>query len=322
MKTSSAPSLTLAIVFSIILIACKKGENNDPDGGIPNNNMTGYILHQYTTDVKKIAAATGEESAFFSYSAYSTVGWDISRDGTIRIMSEREAGVYDRNRFMLINVSDGIIVKDFDYVPQYGNNTSNMGELSFDNSMILVDADHNNGIVILNTDGEVLHQMDAINDQLLSAYDDALWLPNNGILICFDERYILRADPPYTNLTLVKEMNYESWGNVRVSNDGTKLSMYINNHIYMMDIDGNNLVQVTESNGEEIFGEFSPDDKYLLIGADYFHAPASHNSRWYLKIIPADGKKYNLDSGPEVTSVIPNGSSGIVRANRTTRWRP
>src|SRR5690606_40947972 len=67
------------------------------------------------------------------------------------------------------------------------------------------------------------------------------------------------------NLTLVKEMNYENWGNLRVSNDGKKVSMFINDHIYIMDIDGSNLNQVTDSDGSEVFGEFSPDNKYLLV---------------------------------------------------------
>lgn len=317
---ASPTSLFILAISVFVLASCSKEKNNGPDNGAPSS-MIGYILHQYTSDVKKIEAATGEESAFFSYNSYSTVGWDVSRDGTLRIIAEREAGVYDRTRIMLVNVADETIVKDFDYVPRYGNSTTNMGALSFDNSMILIDVDRDNGIVILNTDGEVLYEMNAINDQLLSSDDDATWLPNNGLLICFDNQ-ILRADPPYTSLSLIKTMDYENWGNLRVSNDGTKLSMYINNHVYMMDIDGNNLVQVTDGDNEEIFGEFSPDDKHLLIGAEYFHAPASRNSHWYLKIIPADGKTHNMDSGAEVIPVIPNGSSSIVRANGVTRWRP
>lgn len=319
MKIAIAPLSVLTVLLTL-LAGCSKKDNND--NGMRRHNLKGHILHQYTSDVKKINAATGDESAFFSYSAYSNVGWDLSRDGTLRIMAEREAGVYDRTRIMLINVADGTIIKDFDYIPPRGNNTNNMGELSFDNSLILIEPDYDNGIVILNTDGEQLHQLDAINGQALSTGDRATWLPDNSILICFDNRYILRTDPPYTSLSLVKEMNYESWGNLRVSNSGTRLSMYINNHVYTMDVDGNNLTQVTESNGEEIFGEFSPDDRHLLIGADYFHAPASRNSHWFLKAIPADGKKYNMDDGPGVIPIVPNGSSHTVRANGVTRWRP
>lgn len=322
MKANSSPFPILMILLLSVLTSCSKDENKNPSDGISNKDLTGYILHQYTSEVKKLDVVTGKESDFFSYNAYSAVGWDVSRDGTIRIMAEREPGVFDRTRLRLVNVSDEAIIKEFDYDPKHGTNTSNMGELSFDNSLILIEPDFDNGIVIINTNGEELFRLDGINDQAFTAYDKVTWLPNNGVLIRFDDRYILRADPPYESLELVKEMNYESWGNMRVSNNGKKVSMYINKHIFMMDIDGNNLTQVTASGGDEAFGEFSPDDKYLLIGADYFHAPASHNSHWYLKIIPADGKKYNLDTDSEVISVIPSGSSSLVKANRLTRWRP
>lgn len=322
MKAISSPSLILITFISFILTSCSKEPNNGPRDGISNKNLSGFILHQYTSEVKKLDAVTGKESNFFSYNSYSAVGWDVSRDGTVRIMAEREPGVFDRTRMRLVKVADGTIIKDFDYDPKYGTSTSNMGELSFDKTLILIEPDFDNGIVIINTDGEELSRLDGINNQSFTAYDKVTWLPNNGILIRFDDRFILRADPPYNSLNLVKEMNYESWGNLRVSNDGTKVSMYINKHVYIMDIDGSNLTQVTESDGDEAFGEFSPDDRYLLIGADYFHAPASNNSHWYLKIIPADGKKYNLNTDSEVIPVIPSGGSSIIRANRLTRWRP
>lgn len=322
MKAISSPFLILAILFFFILTSCSKDENKNIGDGVSNKNLTGYILHQYTSEVKKLDVVTGKESNFFSYSAYSAIGWDVSRDGTIRIMAEREPGVYDRTRLKMIKVSDQTIIKEFDYDPKYGTNTSNMGELSFDNSLLLIEPDFENGIVILNDSGEELFRLDGINDQAFTANDKVTWLPNNGLLIRFGNRYIFRADPPYESLNLIKEMNYENWGNMRVSNNGEKVSMYINKHIFIMDIDGSNLTQVTESDGDEAFGEFSPDDKYLLIGADYFHAPASNNSHWYLKIIPADGKKYNLDTDSEVIPVIPSGSNSPVKANRLTRWRP
>lgn len=319
MKASSAFLLILILPF-ITLMSCSKNDNG-PQGNL-GKRLTGSILHQYTTEVKKIDASTSNESTLFSYKAGSTAGWDISHDGSLRLMSLREAGVYDRNRFKIIRVSDEVVLKEFDYIPRFGNYTNNRGELSFDNSLILVNPDHDNGIVIIDTDGTVKYRLDNINDKQLTRDDKAVWLPDNSILICFDGRFLLRGKAPFTNLTLVKEMNYENWGNLRVSNDGKKVSMVINDHIYIMDIDGSNLIQVTESDGSEVFGEFSPDNKYLLVGADYFHAPVSSNSHWFLKIVPADGKKYNLNSSPEVIPVIPNGQKKIVKANEVTYWRP
>lgn len=310
---------TLAGLFSLLLGGCSK--DDDDDGGSKLSNLPGYIYHEYTSEVMEIDMRTGEESAFFSYNAYSTVGWGLSRDRKLRIVSTREPGMYDRNRFTIVNAADQTIVKEFDYVPRYGNNTNNLGKISFDNSLIMVTPDRDNGIVILDMDGNVKYEMLGIGEESFTLDDDAVWLPNNSILVRFKNRLLLRSDPPYTNLSLVKEMNYENWGNIRVSNNGQKITFYINKHIHMMDINGENLVQVTDGNADEAFAEFSPDDKYLLIGADYVGLPASGNSHWFLKIIPADGKKYNLDSSPEVIRVIPKGSSSIIRANGVTAWR-
>ncbi|SFS32394.1 TolB-like translocation protein [Sphingobacterium wenxiniae] len=309
-------------LVAVLSVSCSKDDGGDKGGnGGGNTSLPGIIYHQYTSNVMKIDMWTGEEDAFFSYNAYSTVSWEISRDGKLRLVSSREAGTYDRNRFTLVNTADDQIVKAFDYVPRYGNSTRNYGKISFDNSFIMVVPDGDNGIVMMDMDGNIKYEMSGIGEDTFTSTDNAYWLPNNSILVRF-KNMLLRADPPYENLSLVKEMNYENWGNVRVSNNGQKISMYINKHVFMMDITGENLVQVTDGTADENFGEFSPDDKYLLIGADYFHAPASMNSHWFLKIIPSDGKKYHMDNSPEVIPVIPNGSQQMVRANGVTAWRP
>jgi Tol biopolymer transport system component len=93
----------------------------------------------------------------------------------------------------------------------------------------------------------------------------------------------------------------------------------------MMDIDGNNFVQVTESNDREVLPEFSPDGNYLLVGTDYTKT-SSLSAIWRLKIIPADGNKYNVDpiteNSPGVIPVIAHGDEVIQTAsNRGMLWR-
>lgn len=294
------------------------------DGADPADKPTlpGKIFHQYTTQVMEVDAGSWVEKNAFSYNAYSTVGWTMSRDGKYRLMSSREPGTYDRNRFRIVNTATEQIEKEFDYVPRFGNYTNNVGHISFDNTRILISPDWDNGIVILDMDGNVLHELTGIGADDFTTDDEAYWLPNNSLLVRFKDKYLLRSDPPYTDLQLVKELNYEQWGGVRVSNSGQKITLYINKHIHMMDINGENFVQVTEGSQDEAFAEFSPDDKYLLIAADYLHAPVSRNSQWYLKIIPADGKAYDMENSSIVIDVIPQGSSSVVRANGVTVWRP
>ncbi|QEC51896.1 hypothetical protein EDD80_11565 [Anseongella ginsenosidimutans] len=311
----------IMILLCLVVSCLSCSKDDDEPGANVLGTLKGQIIYEYTSDVKIIDLASGKESDFFGYNAYSTIGWDLSKDGKLRLISEREPGEYVKTRFMLVSPDDGRIKKEFNYTPPSGN-AQKSGVLSYDNSLILLNPDFDNGIVIMDTNGEIKYQLDGINDQELTLGDRAYWLPGNSILIVFDEKYILRSDPPYTSLTLVKEMEYEQWGNIRVSMDGKKLSLYVGNHIYLMDIDGNNLVQVTESDARENMAEFSPDGRHLLVGCDYIHAPNAGLSKWDLKIIPADGKKYHLDNSPEIIPVVPVNTGMLVTAGGPVFWRP
>src|SRR5699024_5216166 len=82
--------------------------------------------------------------------------------------------------------------------------------------------------------------------------------------------------------------------NVAVSPDGEKIAFRGGNHIWMMNSDGSSLRQITTSGEIETCCCFSPDSKYLLIGTNYNDA-LNFGEFWDLTIIPADGKKYNVD---------------------------
>ena len=187
---------------------------------------------------------------------------------------------------------------------------------------MLIEADLDNGVVVIDTEGNVVHHLEGINDSMLKLGDDALWLPDNSILLTLDDRYILRTPPPYTSLTLVKEMNYEQWGNLYSNRDGSKISLFIGNHIYLMDIDGSNLIQVTDSNRSENFAKFSPNDKYLLVRSDYIYAPVSGRSVWNLKIIPNDGRKYHLENDKEAILVQPANENIPATVSGKSFWVP
>jgi len=149
------------------------------------------------------------------------------------------------------------------------------------------------------------------------------WLPGNALLFTHGN-YILKSAPPYNKATLVKEMNYEGWGDIRASQDGKKLTVRIDKHIYLMDMDDGDLTQVTESNFTESVAVFSPNGKYLLVGTDY-RITGPFGSIWNLKIIPADGKLYNVDpiavNSAGVIPVIPLGEDRIETADGIMMWR-
>lgn len=177
----------------VSLLSCSKDDNqiNQP---IPSS-LVGKIIYEYSSDVQKIDLASGNESPYFSYNAYSTTGWDFSKDGKYRLMSERPLGTYSITRFKLVNAADGTIVKEFDYSTKYGTNTK-VEFLSYDNSMILLQPDFENGIVILDINGEEKYRLDGINGTALTFGDHVRWLPGNGLLITFEDRFLLRTEPP------------------------------------------------------------------------------------------------------------------------------
>src|SRR5690606_34609123 len=130
------------LIFS--LLSCSKDDKSidQPITEIPTS-LKGKIIYEYSSDVQQIDLATGNESSYFSYNAYSTIGWDFSKDGKFRLMSERPPGTYSITKFKLINADEGTIVKEFDYSTKYGSNTK-MGYLSHDNSLILLQPDFDN----------------------------------------------------------------------------------------------------------------------------------------------------------------------------------
>ncbi|KGE13807.1 TolB family protein [Sphingobacterium deserti] len=230
----------------------------------------------------------------------------------------------DNITFVISQMASGEIVNQFDYKPLNGGSGFHSGTLSPDNTLIAIAPTFEAGWVLLKTDGSLLGHIDAINGEKPARGSAIVWLPGNSILLTHKSS-IIRLDPPYTNGKLIKEMNYEDWGEVTVNAAGTKIALSANKHIYMMDIDGSNFVQVTESNDEEVLPAFSPDGNYLLVGTDYTPS-GTFSAIWRLKIIPADGKKYNVDPIAEnsagVIPVIANGEETIQAAsNRGMIWR-
>ena len=195
------------------------------------------------------------------------------------------------------------------------------GLLSPNNSLILIQPDFNHGIVIIDIEGNVKHHLPIVNDTELTLGDKVIWLPNNSILFTFD-KFILKSDPPYTSITSVKEMNYSDWGNIHANQDGSKIALRIDKHIYLMKADGTDLVQVTESDREEREAVFSPDGRHLLVAANYYPG-TFHSGTWDLNIIPADGNKYKVGNNPgdEVFVIQPNKMGNVEKARNWMLWR-
>lgn len=320
MKTK-LQTITLILIAALGIWSCRKNDDSNSDRGNGGTmNLSGKLIYTFTGDVYQLDLPTNRQSIFFTFNTYGFNSWDMGRDGQFRLTSEREAGVFDVAKITLIRNSDETIADEFDYDSPKASDTKVQALLSPDNKKVLYSPTLANGIVITDLDGNVLTHLEAVNTETgpvtLGINDEVLWLPDNRIIFTLGGRYIFRSDPPYTNLTLVKEMPYTKWGNLRANKQGTQLAMMVSNHIYVLDTDGRDFRQVTESSGGELHADFSPDGKHLLIAKKidptFFY--------WNLAIIPNDGRMYNMDNDKEVIVIQPKGEEILPAVDGPTFW--
>lgn len=321
--------LTFSMCISICVLlftACSKENDDAPDGEdtLYPSALKGMIYYDWATEgILKMSLPDGIGGSFILDNSKLN-NFDISRDGKLKltVTNASSVGQYDI-QFTLSDITNGSIVEEFIYNSP-GLNSYCQGYLSPDNSLILVLSNSiEDGITILRRNGELVGRIYDINGEHFGFNDSRLWLPNNSLLVTHN-KYIVRLNPPYTSGTLIKQMDYEDWGELDVNQEGTQLALQIANHVYTMDIDGSNLKQVTTSNFKESKPLFSPDGKYLLIGSDYKQTgPLGY--MWHMKIIPNDGKQYNVDplesNSPEVFPVIWKGKDRIETAGGQMVWR-
>ena len=244
-------------------------------------------------------------------------GWDISWDGKKMLQSTKAPDQdYDANLYTITNLSDGSILVKFKYYPTGGDLTS--VDLSPTSTLILVHPTYDDGIVILNLQGKVLHNLVSFQGKEI---ESGIWMPDETLLFT-TENGLYRTDKNFAQAMLVKQINFDSWGQIAVSHDGAKIAMYASNHIWMMNADGSNLAQVTESDKIETQPVFSPDGKYLLIGTNY-HQSGPFGHVFNPTIIPADGNKYNVNDGADkrVVFVKAKGETNKEFGDGNMVWR-
>ncbi|MFD2970236.1 TolB-like translocation protein [Sphingobacterium bambusae] len=309
----------------LLLMGCSK--DRAPGDDMPDaypRELSGTIYYDWATEgILQMSLPDGVGGAFIPDNSKLN-NFDISRDGKLKltVVNASTLGQYDV-RFTTSNMSDGSIVDEFIYNSPAGNSYCK-GYLSPDNSLIVVTSnDEEDGITILKRNGEFVGRLHDINGESFDFNQTVLWLPNNGLLLTHGN-YILRLDPPYNSGSVVKQMDYEDWGDLQVNLQGTQLVVRIGNHLHSMKSDGTDLRQLTNSNFKEAEPVFSPDGKFLLIGTEY-RQTGPFGYMWSLKIIPSSGGPYQVDpvaaNSPEVIPVIWKGKDRIESAGGQMLWR-
>ncbi|WPU96325.1 hypothetical protein SNE25_12430 [Mucilaginibacter sabulilitoris] len=314
--------LGLVVLFCVfILTACSKKDSPGPGGGIGPGGATnlgaGTIYYDWADEgTHSINLQTGERGTIMAENL-DLDGWDVSPDNKLLLISEGDNNDYDAEQYSITNVANGTLVNRFKWNSGYANPTSPL--FSPDGSMIAVPPTYDDGIFLLDLQGRVLHSLATFQGKKING--DIAWMPDKTLVFSVGNN-LYRTNTAYTSATLIKQMNFNTWGSITTSLDGTKIAFRGGNHIWMMNADGSGQVQVTESSDNEGVPVFSPDRKYLLIGQDY-HQSIALSYVWTLKIIPADGQKYNVDDGADkrVITVITKGQTTPEHGDGVMQWR-
>ncbi len=277
------------IVFAgLLFTSCSKKDSPSPNEGETSKFSHSIYFEWADKGVLKIDLKSGKKSTVLPHNVRRH-RWDISNDKKLILqVTDAPTSVshfYDANVYTVTKSDGGENVAKF--IDYHYEGLAGEAYLSPDKKKIAVASTNKVGITIFNLKGDVIGQIP------VDERSEIAWMPD-GTLIFTLKNGIVRTNKDFTDLSIVKEFQFNNWGNIAVSPDGKKIALFGGNHIWMMNSDGSNLKQVTESSSVEKHPVFSPDGKYLLIGTDY-HQTGPFGYIWYIAIIPADGKTYNVD---------------------------
>jgi len=318
-RLKKTPLWMLAACILYSLLACSKTSSGHPDStNNPLAALPGTIYYSWSDEgVYKYPFKSQKRSTFLAEDLNRN-SWDISRDQNYVLECSGADGDYDASLFTLSTISDGQLYKQFRYYATGGDIA--VGSLSADGSKIVMQPTFNDGIVVTDLTGKVIQKIQTVNSEKIT--ENPAWTKDNRLIFQF-KQLLLQTNQQFDQVSTVKTFDNTNWNTPVPSKDGGKIALVKEGHIWLMEADGSSLQQITNSPAEELPLDFSPDGKYLLIGTDY-HTTGPFGKMFYLKIIPADGRLYQVADNKESEGVIPvkaPGSSKIEPANNKAVWR-
>lgn len=349
--TQKVTFIALVLIFTCCVISCKKDNNGISGGGNPPTTQ-GSIYWGWTDGDQGVNLSTGK---FVNVRQKNWLdGFDISWDNKkILSFTDYELGSFNFDEYRVIyrNISDGALTYSnyddgksiYNFIFEWGDIKTTSGKISPDEKFIALDAQLFSDLpisVISVAQKEIISGFE-VSGVNLNYYGRPIWTADNNLI--FRIAQTLYKSSPSDNYQTAKVLtNFTGTvTNVTVNPQGTKLAFRKNKHLWLSNIDGSNMQQITNSQTLDFVdydGEtkpvFSPDGKYIaFIGATKRGTPWSDHDypdgSWvvsvggrygYIIILPADGKLYDLDDKDGGAFWLKNGSS-FVPCNGELIWR-
>jgi len=292
------------LLLMVLSGACKKSDTPAPGGNNNNYNYgTGAVfIKQGTEGISRFDMSTGVLSGVIPN--WQSAGWDISWDGT-KGVKQVDKTTYD-TRYVIFNTSNGSTIKEIFYEPN--DNHGGLPYISPDGALLALRPGFDDGLVILNMEGKVLRNIEGYGSTHEFKYLDPIsWEPGGTILFKKDGG-LWRTSADFNRATKVRDIPFDDWkGDASASADGKKIAMSLGGHIWLMNADGSDFHQVTESTFSEVAPCFSPDSRYIAMKANP-RAPGDGDvggNAYHLCIIPADGKVHKPYPGEDKQVIHP-----------------
>lgn len=209
------------------------------------------------------------------------------------------SGNYDLDRIVLRNDS-GDLVSSFWIAQDYNASVAMISPfgnyIAAEWSPLELDGGGVNVVTLFTPDGTYL-------DQRFKGYGDYDWFPDEKLLL---ERLgrIERYSPESDELEFLSQLP-QNVSDVALSPNGQKMAFEMLGHIWLSNLDGSNLTQLTTSAESEDNPSWSPDGKYIAFRYDDS----------YIYALPADAARVYVGGAPSENStlhrMLDSGSSGL-----------
>jgi dipeptidyl aminopeptidase/acylaminoacyl peptidase len=292
-----------------------------PGGTTPGTARAGQMAYYFNNDIYSVDMASGVSRIFANTlnAKPAYVAHSIQPNGGFAIAYYSDGFNSNRAPFsrLVLYKPDGAAEKslEFDFeiisAPSFSPDGQTIALASRTRSGVL-----NDPAVFatnfINRDG-------VLQEKSLSFFSLIRWLPDGRIMFKFTDGLNITKLPLTVGAPTQVIPNTQDAGVFSVSPDGSKVaftaktSSVTPNHIFIVNLDGSNRRQVTDSRDQgENQVTFSPNGKELLIGTglcSFFNF-----SGQYIQVVPADGNMVDVTDGTSANKLNINGKTECTNA--------